>query len=352
MAENNFATLNLTEQNTTNGFKRKFEKLKSKFFELFFVTSAANLKTIEQLNTKRAQLEKSVSTNTLNSSMLISNCYYGYKSNLIENFDDNSNRNSSASLNSPLTSQLINSSSSSNKNVLISSMSSASSTISSDVVTTSDFNTSDTYEIINATGYYDSNENGNCIKENNPFLNKELTDLIHFNNDLNLLNSHFEAYLDLIDDQDNFFNMNFMINYISYIILKNIKSESILKQTSNGDSNLLKEISREIYLESENEPCGLKGCKLSVNLEASNERSLITQFRFDSTCSITTFELNVTIKQFKDQTGASNQSSILSLKRLLSTNGTKQKLKQKANNLEQIVYLESNHFDLLKRKLY
>ena len=249
MAENNFATVNLTEQNTTNGFKRKFEKLKSKFFELFFVTSTANIKTIEQLNTKRAQLEKSVSTNTLNSSMLISNCYYGYKSNLIENIDDNSNRNSSASLNSPLTSQSINSSSSSSKNVLISSMSSTSSTISSyqldkqsDVVTTSDFNTSDTYEIINATGYYDSNENGNCIKENNPFLNKELTDLIHFNNDLNLLNSHFEAYLDLIDDQDNFFNMNFMINYISYIILKNIKSESILKQTSNGDSNLLKEM--------------------------------------------------------------------------------------------------------------
>lgn len=213
--------------------------------------------------------------------------------------------------------------------------------------------------------------------ENNPFLNPKYTDLIHFNTEFSLLSSYFEPYMDLIDDQDNFFNIDFMINYISYVLLASIRpavengesKSPMIREVKHGE-NVLKQIARQIYLESENEPCGLKGCQINVYLEnlnsENNNSSLISQFRIDSTCSLTTFELNLTFKPNKcDQeqhTGAnSNQLSALTnlTKRLLNVSSntlksTKQanKTQSKHNSLENAIYLDSTCFDLLKRKLY
>lgn len=391
MAENSITQTTLEQQQQANSLKRKFQKLKSKFYELFFAsysttsTQATTKPTSEKSHNN--SIEKSLSTNALNSSMLISNCYYGYKSSLIEtSFDDNhtssssgstaaaTNRNinknattlSTSSLNSPLTSQ------ETNQNKLVSLMSSTSSSISS-IATHQDKQTATTSEHFSSrldqTGYDLCNhEFTDSINENNsnPFLNSKLTDLIQFNSDLDQLAGHFEAYLNLIDDQDNFFNINFMINYISYVILRNLNEcdlKTLLKEmedvnnnnnNNNNTNSLIKEIARQIYLQSENEPCGLKGCKLNIYLETEAETCLLTQFRFDSTCSLTTFEQNLTLKQDTKSGAASavdNQSSSISnlTKRFLLSGKSKQASKKKLDN---IIYLDSLDFDLIKRKLY
>lgn len=43
----------------------------------------------------------------------------------------------------------------------------------------------------------------NTNEEENPFLNKRLTDKIHFNSDLSVLSNYFESALDLIDGMEN-----------------------------------------------------------------------------------------------------------------------------------------------------
>jgi hypothetical protein len=376
MAENNIITGNNNGSNNNNSsLKRKFDKLKTKFYELFFSSSSKQVTEVPFGNNNN-KMERTFSSNTLNNSMLISSYYYGYKTNLTEIYVDEQkeeeynskrmNKNSSySSVNSPITSQK-------NKNILISSMTSSLSTSSSlsieqhqqlhqsELLGTSDLKNTDNI----SNGNYATDYNENNI---NPFLNKQFTDLIHFNSDLTVLNSYFGAHLNLIDDQDNFFNMDFMLNYISYLILINIKNTSLeqgsnvlLKEMISGE-NVLKEIARQIYLDSESEPCGLKGCKLNVYLEKLNETILLTQFRFDSTCSLTTFELNLTLKQSTNLQSSSSLSGVNNLtnitRRILNPNGsssTSNKFKQsKATKIsENIIYIESNNFDLLMRKLY
>lgn len=409
--------------NNTSTFKRKLDKLKTKFFELFFSSNSSCNKstTIESNNNNKPYTQKQMSTNTLNSSMLISNCYYGYKSSLIEtSFDEetksnNSNKNrrlnksslasSSSSLKSPISQCKKTNHATSSISSAFTSTSSIDQSLSSAAATTavtSELKPKTTNGIINInslftvinTGYY-SNDNANNLiagdernnnnkvavescnentSENNPFLNPKYTDLIHFNTNLSLLNTYFESYLDLIDDQDNFFNIDFMINYISYMLLICIKrsscnteneSKPVMREAKNGE-NVLKQIARQIFLESENEPCGLKGCQINVYLENLNERSLITQFRIDSTCSLTTFELDLTFICEQEHTGVnSNQSSSITnlTKRLFtaassnssSSNSLKSKqpkIQSKHNQLENVIYLDSNSFDLSKRKLY
>jgi hypothetical protein len=149
-------------------------------------------------------------------------------------------------------------------------------------------------------------------------------------------------------EQDNFFDVNFMVNYIAYILLCNIKKSSALSElfidlkvddvdadvnnvtNANSEStissesvNLLKDLARRVYTEADNEPCGLKGCKISIYIDlndsdkSSNNNNnntsmleqnysnsvgvhLVNQFSFDSSSPMTTFELNILLKQKKD----------------------------------------------------
>ena len=210
-----------------------------------------------------------------------------------------------------------------------------------------------------------------------------------------------------------------MTNYIAYMLLVKIKNSELLAQFSvdlkssdvefvlkssqenvstikNGaqlDANLLKAISRQIYLESESEPCGLKGCKMSIFLETdkhltepvtsqetqSNTNYLLTQFRFDSTCSLTTFELSLFLKQHDtkasdiNSTGvsASPTSSFATLtKRFLNRNNkshsnnknynnsnkastlTKNNTNQTDSDTNNSIYLDPINYNLFKCKLY
>ena len=186
-----------------------------------------------------------------------------------------------------------------------------------------------------------------------------------------------------------------MTNYISYILLKQIKTSSnFLKQNgydlrmatsdpqhNNDKHNLLKKIAREIYLQSETEPCGLKGCKMSIYFGETEEiNHLLSQFRFDSTSSLTTFELSLIIK--KDHTSSTltnltstksnincskmfnanqSESKVLAsspfatlTRRILNRNKTKTVDDEMGNAHvnEKDVYLNPNDYVLLKLKLY
>ena len=125
------------------------------------------------------------------------------------------------------------------------------------------------------------------------------------------LDALFAAHMHLIDEQDNFFDVEFMTSYISYMLLKNMREQGgiggeeasshdivPLIEHSDDDGRLIKRIARDIFLQSENEPCGLKGCRLAVYVESlEGVRYMHTQFKFDATSSMTTFELSLVIKQ-------------------------------------------------------
>jgi hypothetical protein len=190
-----------------------------------------------------------------------------------------------------------------------------------------------------------------------------------------------------------------MINYISYILLKEINASAYLKELKwdlrlfgeEFDSNLLKQIAHKIYVESEYEPCGLKGCKMSIFLQTLDESqssgvaslcnkttNLVSQFRFDNTSSLTLFELNLVLQQ--DESNSSlqltttsnnnnnnnnvNQSStsfaITTLTRRLfsnnnnnnNTNNSRPKSKQNEVLNNKPFYIDTNNYDLTKRNLY
>lgn len=259
-----------------------------------------------------------------------------------------------------------------------------------------------------------------CQISANPFLNEEHTSKISFNADLAELNALFESSLYLIDEQDNFFDINFMTNYISYVLLKRIRDDSQasllsqfnfdLKSSDNVELevNLLKEIARKIYLESESEPCGLKGCKLAIFLDVDNScleqtqsqqqqqqqsfaesqtrtKFLLNSFKFDPTSSLTTFELNLTLSHDNtialesNPTGGSNNNtnngreatttatessqqsystiSTLTRKLLSRTMSSSNKSNMLKVNLDdatrfKYIYLDSFNYELSKLKLY
>lgn len=83
--------------------------------------------------------------------------------------------------------------------------------------------------------------------------------------------SQFEPYVGTIDDEDNFFDAEFMSAYIAYSLVTRLRElGSIeLRQATNSSNNLVRDIAREIFAQSESEPCGLKGCRLNVLLETA-----------------------------------------------------------------------------------
>lgn len=206
----------------------------------------------------------------------------------------------------------------------------------------------------------------NTNEEENPFLNKRLTDQIHFNSDLSVLSNYFEPALDLIDDMDNFFNIDFMTNYISYILLKQINDSPLLaqiqwhlKMSPCDDKNLLKEIAEQIFLESRDEPCGLKGCNISVFVRGQDqENTLVSRFQF-GTSRFGAFDMNLFLKaeQQVDEMAmdGGHESAIATLTRRIFSNAKSNsntiQSKQYPSDSSKTVYLDSNSYDLFKTNL-
>lgn len=241
--------------------------------------------------------------------------------------------------------------------------------------------TNNTFDFSQLNTNESSSSGTTAENSDNPFFNPAFTQLISFNSDLSLIESYFEASMHLIDDQDNFFDIDFMTNYISYILFKRIKNSSllhdlaydlkVLEEDTHDDSlNLLKKISRDIFLQSETEPCGLKGCKLSIYLEeAEKSNHLLSQFRFDSTSSLTTFELQLILKKNNFNTGLIVNNNINSkvsnfpfatlTRRLLNRTQNNASSTTKSNDpIEQMsstnkcLFLDSNNYVMNKLKLY
>lgn len=75
-----------------------------------------------------------------------------------------------------------------------------------------------------------------------------------------------------IDDEDNFFDAAFMSAFIAYTLVTRLREHAVLeiRQIAGDTSNLAHQIAREIFAQSECEPCGLKGCRINVILESSS----------------------------------------------------------------------------------
>lgn len=420
--------------------KKKFEKLKTKLVELFFSSTPSQPPTTT-VNTTTAtprQITSRKSSTILIEPLnnTITNYYYGYKSHLDDEESETqlqveiqpakgNKKNKKSAASSTDKSIIANDAGYVSSSVSDSSKSASQQPVANKIMIdsmydTSSLNTNNFDSLTNSTDCcheifstldHHHNSYSECPATNNPFLDPELTNQIALNSDLDTVFNLFEPYMHLIDDQDNFFDVNFMTNYIAYILLVKIKTSDFASQynidlrssppppppsspastnqnnsenaandstTSQYSVNMLKEISRQIYLESESEPCGLKGCKLSIFLETNkpvennnneSQNYLLTQFRFDSTCSLTTFELNLFLKQqdisTTTTTGAlcnntnTNSTSTSSFATL-----TKRFLNRKSKSLsdgescysensrDNSIYLDPISYNLFKCKLY
>ena len=243
----------VNQMNTVNkSTKKKFEKLKTKFIELFFPSSSSSssflsspslaapvslngsnsnafIQQLSEGNGRRvSQTPSELSTESkssmfvmepMNNSALITNCYYGYKSHIEDDFESGrrkllfNNKSKFTSHNSSpnmmTTSSSSNSSSSSSSmiiddidNHLLPSINKKSGALQANPnisLFPCDFNycqeSLSAYDASSLNTNFDPYEN----YTDNPFLKKSITDLITFNSDLNVLHANFEPFLSLID---------------------------------------------------------------------------------------------------------------------------------------------------------
>lgn len=409
MAESTYNDERLNNEKFQSVVRRKLERFRTKLTELFFspnqvVNTVNNMPNVNNNKPQSIVQQPDVNIEPVNNSMLISNCYYGYTTPVEEDLTILSCKKKSKKFNKNMTSGSSSSSSSA--------CSSSSSMIIDDDETSSLSQVPVNYDSLpqGLTGvitlnksqsqaattldYYSFNSQLNSNHSNydtsslntneedlellrNPFLNKKLTDLIHFNSDLNELSGYFESALDLIDYQDNFFNIDFMTNYISYILLKQINDSNLLKQlkwdlklspvdTNQKSTNLLKDIAEQIFLESHDEPCGLKGCNISIFIqktenefnESQRSNTLVSKFQF-GTSRFGVFDLNLFLKHDDSNydSMSSNQahqaSSIATLtRRIFSANTTTLKSKHNKQPSDfKTIFLDSSNYDLFKTNI-
>jgi hypothetical protein len=298
----------------------------------------------------------------VNHSLIISNCYYGYISKIYDKTNDaNNNQLSSENFTSDNLSNstnvagnqcmtpMINPKSISIKNTNKSMNTSDSNSIDSSFVmsiTTTDSEMSSIFD----KHQYQTNGNTNSA---NPFMNKSMTNLIDLKSDLNHIEQICEPFVHTVDENDNLFNEMFMVNFIYFILIKEIKrSNHFLKMdplehndenNSLTTQNLLKTISSEIYKLSENEPCGIKGCSISILIDNCDDKTnQLTNFKFDSSNSLTTFELVLTLKT----SNVKNQSTFkttfgLFKNGLFSNNKDNQALNNVSNNQKKFEFHQS-----------
>ena len=169
---------------------------------------------------------------------------------------------------------------------------------------------------------------------------------------------------------DNFFSIDFMTNYIAYILLKQLKDSNLLQQMrwelkfASNDKNLLKEIAEQIFLESRDEPCGLKGCNISIYVQdvlsesQNNQNSLVTRFQFGES-RFGAFDMNLFLKTDATQANVNNQekeqSAIATLTRRIFSNNTNSSASRAKQFMTcdsfRTVFLDSTSYDLFKTNL-
>ncbi|RNA44033.1 hypothetical protein BpHYR1_043876 [Brachionus plicatilis] len=311
-------------QNTDHQQKQKrfIEKFKSKLIELFFVS---NKKIAKQNDTNKNRdisncttTATTVTTTFSPSSIMnfkdnsISNYYYGYITTNVA-VSNNSNRKGIKTNNKSQSNSAENISQYSIEN------SSKCSSVSED--------------------YTEPVHNDKT--KNNPFFDASLSELLTFDNliNFNRIKNHFDPFLFTIEDENNFFDVDFMTNYISFYIMDNLCKSSFLAENNlnlvtneSSQINQVKQIAREIFLQSECEPCGLKGCAIRIFIESETDEftQKLCDFRFDTNSYLTTFQLDLTIgchyypahvkskMNYCDQTNQSDNTLAKSLRSLIS----------------------------------
>ena len=135
-----------------------------------------------------------------------------------------------------------------------------------------------------------------------------------------------------------------MIDYIAFRLIQELKLSDLINKLHldlriphhRNEFNLVYNLAKQIYLESECEPMGLNGLNLVVELELNDFQEKI-EFRFNPTSTLTTFELKLSLKE---------DSNIICLRRFLPKTKIFDKLR-----IQSAIYL-SNKFGLVKTKLY
>ena len=186
--------------------RRKLERFRAKLAELFFssTTTTATMKrdTSAHIDIICTDLPNN---NNNNNSMLISNYYYGYTTSPVNENTRVSVKTSKIRQTSRQVEEADNSSSScTSSSSMIIEEAEVSQPVGVITLTRPvDYATFNTDLNADYSNYDTSSLNTNNEEEDNlhrnPFLNKKLTDQIHFNADLALLHAYFEASLDSID---------------------------------------------------------------------------------------------------------------------------------------------------------
>lgn len=185
--------------------------------------------------------------------------------------------------------------------------------------------------------------------------------MVNFKNFISYL---FKTILLFQIDENNFFDSRYMTNYISFILIENLSKSNFLLENNlnlvtNESYNQVKQIAREIFFQSECEPCGLKGCAIRIFLENDETDELIQMlcnFRFDKNSYLTSFQLDLNLKchysshvKFKlnhyNQENQTENTLAKSLRSLISF-----KNNYSDENLSNICL--SGRYDIKKIKLY
>jgi hypothetical protein len=137
-----------------------------------------------------------------------------------------------------------------------------------------------------------------------------------------------------------------MTDYIAYRLIQELKLSNLINKlhldlripNHRNEFNLIYNLAKQIYSESESEPMGLNGLNLVVELELNDcEEKTITRFSFNPTSTLTTFELKLRLKE---------DPNIICLRRFLPRTKIFDRLR-----IQSAIYL-SNKYGLVKTKLY
>jgi len=348
--------------------RRKLERIKSKLYD-FFQSQNSN-KSINTTNDNQNNYHSAF----VNHSLIISNCYYGYRSKIYDKINDVNNNqlssehftsdnlsNSANGAGNQCMTPMINPKSISIKSNNKSMNTSDSNSIDSSFVTSITTTDSEMSSIIDKHQYQ---TNSNMQNSTNPFMSKSMTNLIDLKSDLSFIEQICEPFAHTIDENDNLFNETFMINFIYFILIKEMKrSNNFLKVDMNEQNdennslstqNLIKKISSEIYKLSENEPCGIKGCSISIYIDnCDNKVNQLTNFKFDSSNSLTTFELVLTLKTscIKNQSAVKTTFGLFKNGLFSSQSNNDQSTNNVSNN-HKTLCIDSTNYELIKHKLY
>jgi hypothetical protein len=357
--------------------KRKLERIKTKLYDFFQnQNSNTSLKYKTKTNNSTNDCQNNYNPAFVDHSLIINNCYYGYRSNIFNEKSNKMNNDQSSSeqftsdnlINSACNQCMtptINQKSVSLKNNNKSMNTSDSNSVDSSFVMSITTTDSEMSSIIDKYQYH---KNSNTLNSINPFMSKSMTNLIDLKSDLNHIEQLGEPFVHTIDENDNLFNETFMTNFIYYILVKEIKrSDYFVKmdlldnydddddvKNSLSTQNLLKKVSGEIYKLSENEPCGIKGCSIAIYIDNCDDKAnQLTIFKFDSSNSLTTFELALILKTICVKNQATLKTTFGLFKNgLFNNNNNNSQANNNTSNNQKRNCIDPINYELIKHKLY